>query len=558
VFKSSTSSAHLPGFNDGTSLGTFTIDPSVTELATDNSNGATLGWHFSLDNSNHVLQSLAQGQSITEVYTVTFTDNHGAQVSQDVTITINGINDAPTITSSADAAKGAVIEDADTPTLCTGGTLAIRDVDLIDTHTATAVFKSSSVSSDLPGFGSTSHIGTFTIDPSVAESVNDTSNGATLGWHFTLDDRDPTLQSLAEGQTITQIYTVTFTDNHGASVSQDVTVTITGTNDAPTLSDVKIGTLADTAATDSFSDLTGHLHGSDVDTGEAATLTYAVLDSPNHAVTTVAGHYGSLTVNLHGAYSYVADAAAINALPAGSYSDNFTVQTTDAHEATGTATLTVEVTGANDAPVFNVDQISVKQYGDELAIVRGLSVTDADAAANEPFKIVATTHDWGSFVSPSWKTGSLAEIDSKLQAVTYWEGFGEPSTDRVKLTVTDGHGATDTINLIYNLAENANDHVSLVGTIGKDVFLGTSYQDQFVFAANSNHDTIVNFTPGQDHVNLSAVVTASDVGAWMAQHVAASPTNSADTLITIDSTDTILLKGVSASSLHASDFILHS
>ncbi len=235
VFKSSTSSAHLPGFDDDTPLGTFTIDPSVHEFNTDTDIGATLGWHFSLDNSNAVLQSLAQGQTITQVYTVTFTDDHGAQVSQDVTVTINGANDAPTVTSGADAAAGAVTED-EGASLTTGGTLAIQDLDLIDTHTAEWSFKSSSVSTDLPGFGTGSHIGTFSIDSSVTESGSDTSNGATLGWHFTLDNDDPVLQSLAEGQTITQVYTVTFDDQHGGKVSQDVTVTITGTNDAPAVS----------------------------------------------------------------------------------------------------------------------------------------------------------------------------------------------------------------------------------------------------------------------------------------------------------------------------------
>ncbi|MBR0842863.1 VCBS domain-containing protein [Bradyrhizobium liaoningense] len=235
VFKSSTSSAHLPGFDDDTPLGTFTIDASVHEFSTDTNNGATLGWHFSLDNNNAVLQSLAQGQTITQVYTVTFTDDHGAHVSQDVTVTINGANDAPTITSGSAAATGAVTED-DSSSLTTGGTLAIKDLDLIDTHTAAWSFKSSSVSTDLPGFGTGSHIGTFSIDPSVTESSSDTSNGATLGWHFNLDNSDPVLQSLAEGQTITQVYTVTFDDQHGGKVSQDVTVTITGTNDAPAVS----------------------------------------------------------------------------------------------------------------------------------------------------------------------------------------------------------------------------------------------------------------------------------------------------------------------------------
>jgi hypothetical protein len=217
----------------------------------------------------------------------------------------------------------------------------------------------------------------------------------------------------------------------------------------------------------------------------------------------------------------------------------------------------VDVTGANDAPVINVDQISVTQHSDEQVIVHGLSVTDADAAANETFTLAASTAASGSNVSPSSATGSLAHINSTLQTMTYNEGSGEPSTDKVTLTVTDGHNASDTVNLIFNLAESSNDHVRLAGTTGKDVFFGTSYQEQFVFAANSNHDTIVNFTPNQDHIDLTAVVATDIDAAWIAHHVAASPTNSADSLITIDAADTILLKGVHAANLHASDFIVH-
>ncbi|MBR1325825.1 VCBS domain-containing protein [Bradyrhizobium ottawaense] len=235
VFKSSSISSALPGFDaDSTHIGTFTIDQSVLEYNSDTSNGATLGWHFSLDNSNAMLQSLAQGQTITQVYTVTFDDHHGGTVSEDVTVTITGVNDAPTITSDAAAATGAVTED-ESASLPADGILAIQDLDLTDTHTAAWSFKSSSVSSNLPGFGTGSHIGTFTID-AVSESSTDGNNGATLGWHFTLDNNDPVLQSLAEGQTITQVYTVTFDDQHGGKISQDVTVTITGTNDAPTVS----------------------------------------------------------------------------------------------------------------------------------------------------------------------------------------------------------------------------------------------------------------------------------------------------------------------------------
>nr|WP_249139376.1 VCBS domain-containing protein [Bradyrhizobium japonicum] len=910
VFKSSTSSGHLPGFDDDTPLGTFTIDCDVAEFNTDTDNGATLGWHFSLGNNNAVLQSLAEGQSITQVYTVTFTDNHGAQVSQDVTVTINGANDAPTITSDAAAATGAVTED-DGASLTTCGTLAIQDLDLIDTHTAEWSFKSSSVSTDLPGFGTGSHIGTFSIDSSVAESGSDTSNGATLGWHFTLDNSNPVLQSLAQGQTITQVYTVTFDDHHGGTVSQDVTVTITGTNDAPavsyvtsdymnfdgqtiavgevptvatddvtldgwvnwngaadaghgqilfyngntstagfgllgtvntdgtmelqilaggrqiadtgvaltasqwhnialtrendtfklyldghleysqswtvnpidgspsnpsasymmigaasdpgaagfgtegfygsiadvsvwttvltqaqiqsidftaltggeanlaayyqlgdgsgttasntvnpakslmiegdadwasgtsgpggavadlmetnagqlshgvlavsdvdatdhvtvsvsqlqvslggvlqtgnvgglsheallnyltvpsgdilngtathaqftwnfnsgsqafdflaagqtlslqytivpsdadgagtggvvtiniagtndapTLSDLHIGPLTDTAATDTFVPLTGYLAGSDADSGETATLTYAVLNADCHGTAT--GLYGSLTVNADGSYSYVPNADAINALAEGSYEDNFTVQTTDAHGATGAATLTVDVTGANDgnvAPVINVDQINVTQEGDQI-FVHGITVSDADAALDETFVLTAAA-DSGTYVEPAPTSDTLASVNSALQGLTYTEPSQSAlATDKLAITVTDGHGASDTVNLIFNLTEQGP--VTLASTNGKDVLFGTGYQDQFVFAANSNRDMILDFTHNQDHIDLSAVVTTASVSDWMTQHVTASGT---DTLITLDAANTILVKGVS---LQASDFIVHS
>src|SRR5204863_7574340 len=81
-----------------------------------------------------------------------------------------------------------------------------------------------------------SQIGTFALtfgSSGVSEITSDPGNTGTVDWRFTLADNDPVLQSLAKGQTITQIYTVTITDNIGAAVTQDVTITLVGTNDAP-------------------------------------------------------------------------------------------------------------------------------------------------------------------------------------------------------------------------------------------------------------------------------------------------------------------------------------
>ena len=84
---------------------------------------------------------------------------------------------------------------------------------------------------------------------------------------------------------------------------------------------------------------------SDVDDGAA--LTYA-LTAP------VAG----LTLNADGSYSFDASNAAYQHLAEGATTDvvaNYTV--TDEHGATDTATLTITVTGMNDAPVA-VDDVN--------------------------------------------------------------------------------------------------------------------------------------------------------------------------------------------------------
>jgi len=76
-------------------------------------------------------------------------------------------------------------------------------------------------------------LGSFVIDDAVSENTSDTGNHGTIGWHFTLDNSNPAVQALGEGQTITQVYTITIEDGHGGTATRDVSVTITGTNDAP-------------------------------------------------------------------------------------------------------------------------------------------------------------------------------------------------------------------------------------------------------------------------------------------------------------------------------------
>ena len=159
------------------------------------------------------------------------TDEEGATAEQTVTVTINGSNDAPTITAAVDS--GSVTEIVDnaagenSATLSDGGTIDFADVDLTDTHTVSAVLVSATDSEN----GAVAARGSFT------PVINNVSTGDGMGqvtWTYNVNDG--ALDDLAAGQSLTQVYTVTVTDENGATADQTVTITVTGTNDAPVVS----------------------------------------------------------------------------------------------------------------------------------------------------------------------------------------------------------------------------------------------------------------------------------------------------------------------------------
>ncbi len=70
--------------------------------------------------------------------------------------------------------------------------------------------------------------------------------------------------------------------------------------------------------------------------------------------TVLVGLYGTLTVHANGSYSYAPNAAAINALTAPT-TDVFDVQVSDGIAPAAATTLTVNITGANDAPTITAE-----------------------------------------------------------------------------------------------------------------------------------------------------------------------------------------------------------
>ena len=200
--------------NSGTLGGSLVA--SVTDPATGAGDG-TVSWTYSVANS--ATQYLAKDQTTTETFTVTISDGQGGTVDQLITVTITGTNDAPTITAGLTDAIGAVTEDATTPNLSDSGSITFNDIDLIDTH----------LTSVTPLAGNT--LGGILTLGTVSEAAS--TEPGTVGWTYSV--ANSATQYLAEGQTVTETFTVTISDGQGGTVDQLVTVTITGTNDAPTL-----------------------------------------------------------------------------------------------------------------------------------------------------------------------------------------------------------------------------------------------------------------------------------------------------------------------------------
>ena len=138
-----------------------------------------------LDNKSTQVQALAEGQKVTDTITVTVDDGKGGTATQVITVTVTGTNDAPTISGTA---TGQIKEGSNQDVT---GQLTQHDVDTNDTHTW-------SVNND-DGKGK---YGSFTVD----------QNGK---WTYKLDNSNPDVKALKDGEHVTDTITVTVDDGHG-------------------------------------------------------------------------------------------------------------------------------------------------------------------------------------------------------------------------------------------------------------------------------------------------------------------------------------------------------
>ncbi len=319
-------------------VGSFGVPANVPDEA-------SLTWTFTVDEAE--IDALAEGDTVEQVYLVEITDNNGATVSEFVTITITGANDAPVVTSAASDVAGAVTEDSEVTT--TTGQLTTTDPDAGDSVTWT-------------GSGPGAY-GGFVIN-------------AAGGWTYTLSNT--LADGLAEGQEVIETFTATATDTNDAAVTQDVTITIRGANDAPVVTSSATDAAGAVTEDDAVTTSTGTLAAADVDQGDGVAWTGSA-----------PGTYGSFAIAAAGGWTYTLDNALADGLAEGQeVTETFTATATDTNGAAVTQVVTITISGANDAPVISSTAVDAAFSETDVAgetettLSGTVTVTDPDAGDN--------------------------------------------------------------------------------------------------------------------------------------------------------------------------------
>ncbi len=166
-----------------------------------NSDGS---YTYNVDNNNSTVINLGTGQTVQDIFTYTMTDAGGLSSTTQLTITINGSNDAPVaVDDNADAIEASGVSNATAGNNPSGNVLTNdTDNDVPDTKTVVGVVAgaSATVASGSVGMSVTGSYGT----------VNVASDGS---YTYTVDNNNSTVQALrVNGQTVLDLFTYTIVD----------------------------------------------------------------------------------------------------------------------------------------------------------------------------------------------------------------------------------------------------------------------------------------------------------------------------------------------------------
>ena len=234
--------------------------------------------------------------------------------------------------------------------------------------------------------------------------------------------------TLPAGATAGDSFSYTVSDG-AATDDANVSVTVTGVNDAPSADNDTLSVGEDAAAANITATL---LAGdTDPDTGETAQLAVSAINTTGTQGLAVL-NAGTVTYGPNGAFESLAQGQ--------STTDSFTYTASDPGGLTASATMTVTVTGANDAPIPGDVYGSVTEDSVPADITAAVlaSITDPDSGDTHTITAFDATGTQGSVALTSGQLtydprGAFDNLND-----------GQSQLDTFTFTVTDANGATGT------------------------------------------------------------------------------------------------------------------
>lgn len=373
----------------GSNGGTFTVLP-------DGSYVYTPGNEF---------DRLAAGETTTSTISYTVTDPSGATSTATAVVTITGTNDGPVST-------------------------AISDTSSLDAQTH--------VSYDISGHFS---------DPDASDKLTYTATGLPPG--LSIDPHTGIIagdidRSTSQGGSL-GVYniTVTATDPSGATTSQKFDWAIA--NPAPVAVDDAGATSED--STLQISAQNGVLANDRDPDGDGLTVTQVNGNAANVGVAIAGSHGGTFTLNADGSYGFDPDTA-FQHLGAGEkiYS-SITYTVSDGEGGTRSAALTVEITGANDAPILQAhDNQVLEDHAASGNVLIGAVDVDNNALNVTTFTLNGTTYS-ADITAYVIGLGSI-QVKTNGNYVFIPDSDWNGNVPQITYTVTDGTVTTSsTLNI---------------------------------------------------------------------------------------------------------------
>ena len=434
--------------------GTMLHIASLSETTGHDHNGVTVSGDSLVVNPS-AYNYLAVNESVQLNYTYNVIDGDGGVTPTSASITIEGRNDAPVVSSAITFTTN---EDAATYTLN-----LLANASDVDTH-------------------STLHVA------AVTETSGNNASGVTLIANG-LQINSNAYNSLAAGESVQLHYTYNVVDDHDAVTSTEATITIEGRNDAPVGEDSIVTAVEDVTYLFKASDFlyTDNDHGSALASVRIDTLPTAGTLKLNDIAITEGQTIAVSDLNLSN-LTYV---PVLNA----NGNIHFTFSVNDGIDYDSTPNdMTIHIAAVNDAPQLilpteefvtsenNSFDIGYSLNANEGSNGQGIFVNDVDAA----YMTVTLSVQYGALTvnasafavtvgtisNPSGTlsgtvtdqsvtlSGTVTEINGLLSTnstITYNPGTGYYGTDTLHVTANDGGGTgsgvpvTDTANVTIHI-----------------------------------------------------------------------------------------------------------